>query len=65
MPDDRLRFHRVKAPAKAELETLVHRLSERIGSHLDRHTEPTRAVNAHPARASSHEYARYTSYSRR
>ena len=26
-------------------------LIQRILDHLDRHTEPTRAVNAHPARA--------------
>jgi len=31
-----LRFKRVKAPDKAELETLVHRVSERVGRHLER-----------------------------
>lgn len=34
--DERLRFRRLKAPTTAELETLVHRLSERIGRHLER-----------------------------
>ena len=33
---DRLRFHRLKAPTKAELETLVRRVSERVGRHLER-----------------------------
>ena len=34
--NDGLYFMRVKAPTKAELETLVLRLSERIGRHLER-----------------------------
>ena len=33
---DRLRFHRLKAPTKAELETLVRRVSESVGRHLER-----------------------------
>ena len=33
---DRLRFRRVKAPERAELEALVHTVSERVGRHLER-----------------------------
>jgi hypothetical protein len=33
---ERLRFRRVKAPARAELEALVQSLSERVGRHLER-----------------------------
>jgi len=32
----RLRFRRVKAPEKAELESLVHTVSERVGRYLER-----------------------------
>ena len=34
--DDHLRFHRVKASTKTELEMRVHTLSDRIGRHLER-----------------------------
>ncbi len=34
--DNRLRFKRVNAPDKADLEALVHTLSERVGRHLER-----------------------------
>jgi hypothetical protein len=33
---ERLRFRRVKAPERAELEALVQSLSERVGRHLER-----------------------------
>jgi len=33
---ERLRFRRVKAPERAELEALVRSLSERVGRHLER-----------------------------
>lgn len=33
---DHPRFQRVKAPDKAELESLVHILSERVGNYLER-----------------------------
>jgi len=33
---DHLRFQRVKAPEKAELESLVHTVSERVGRYLER-----------------------------
>jgi hypothetical protein len=33
---ERLRFRRVKAPERAELEALVQSLSERVGWHLER-----------------------------
>ena len=33
---DHPRFQRVKAPDKAELESLVHTLSERVGRYLER-----------------------------
>ncbi len=34
--DNRLRFKRVNAPDKVELDALVHTLSERVGRHLER-----------------------------
>ena len=33
---ERLRFRRVEAPERAELEALVQTLSERVGPHLER-----------------------------
>jgi hypothetical protein len=33
---ERLRLRRVKAPEQAELEALVHTVSERVGRHLER-----------------------------
>ena len=33
---ERLRFRRVKAPERAELEALVQSVSERVGRHLER-----------------------------
>ena len=38
----RLRFRRVKAPDKAELESLVHTLSKRVGRYLERQGLPAR-----------------------